>query len=201
MSTLGVHRPGDSLLHRAVPGVKLIALVVAVVAVTLLVRRPVDLVVPAVLVVAAFAVARIPFGVAMRQLRPVVWMLLVVGVFQIVFTGLARAIVVCGVILVAVALAALVSLTTRLSDMLDTIVRWLRPLRRIGVDPERAGLVLAMTVRAIPLVADIVRQVNEARRARGLGFSLRALVVPVVVGTLTTADAMGDALAARGLDD
>ncbi|MDV3208469.1 MAG: energy-coupling factor transporter transmembrane protein EcfT, partial [Rhodococcus ruber] len=102
---------------------------------------------------------------------------------------------------VAVALAALVTLTTRVSDMLDAIVTGLRPLRRVGVDPERVGLVLVMTVRAVPMLGAIVAQVTEARKARGLGFSLRALAVPVVVGALLTAEAMGEALVARGLDD
>ena len=64
-----------------------------------------------------------------------------------------------------------------------------------------ALLVLAMTIRCIPLLAGVVAEVTEARRARGLGFSLRALAVPVVIGALRTADAMGEALAARGVDD
>jgi biotin transport system permease protein len=77
----------------------------------------------------------------------------------------------------------------------------LAPLRRFGVNPERVGLVLAMTLRCIPLLSGLVSDVTEARKARGLGFSLRALAVPVVVGALRTADAMGEALAARGVDD
>ena len=201
MTTLGLYTPGASLLHRMSPGPKLIAMVVAILAVTILVRQPWQLV-PAVLAVATcYAVARIPARVALSQLRPLLWALLLIGVFQVVFTGWARALVVCGTILLAVALAALVTLTTRVTDMLDTISRALRPLRHVGVNPDRAGLVLAMTLRCIPLLTGIVQQVSDARKARGLGFSLRALAVPVVVSALMTAEAMGDALAARGVDD
>lgn len=201
MTTLGLYVPGTSLLHRLSPGPKLIAMVVAILAVTILVRQPWQLV-PVVAVVAlAYAVARIPFRVALAQLRPLLWVLLFIAAFQVLFTGWARAVVVCGTILVAFALAALVTLTTRVSDMLETISRALRPLRRVGVDPARAGLVLAMTLRCIPLLTGIVQQVSDARKARGLGFSLRALAVPVVVSALMTAEAMGDALAARGIDD
>ena len=60
---------------------------------------------------------------------------------------------------------------------------------------------LVLTIRAIPLLARQLRQVTEARKARGLGMSIRALVVPAVLGALTTADQLGDALAARGVDD
>jgi ABC-type amino acid transport system permease subunit len=55
--------------------------------------------------------------------------------------------------------------------------------------------------RSIPLLVGIVREVSEARKARGAGFSLRALAAPAVVRALRSADAMGDALIARGVDD
>ena len=50
-------------------------------------------------------------------------------------------------------------------------------------------------------MVDIVGAVSQARKARGAGFSLRALVVPSVVRALRRADAIGDALTARGVDD
>ncbi|MFF0814109.1 energy-coupling factor transporter transmembrane component T family protein [Rhodococcus sp. NPDC003318] len=201
MTTLGLYRPGHSVLHRLPAGVKLGALVLALVALAALVRTPRDLIPATVAVLAGFAVARIPPRVVLAQLRPVFWMLAFIAAFQIVFTGWRRALVVCGVLLLSVAIAALVSLTTRVLDMVDALHRILGPLRRFGVDPDRVGLVLAMTIRCIPLLAGLVAQVTEARRARGLSFSVRALAVPVVIGALRTADAMGEALAARGVDD
>ncbi|WP_305094759.1 energy-coupling factor transporter transmembrane protein EcfT [Prescottella sp. R16] len=201
MTTLGLYTPGRSLLHRLPPGPKLVTMIVAIAAVTILVRHPWQLLPVLAVVTGLYALSRIPARVAFAQLRPLLWLLLFIGAFQVVFTGWARAAVVCGTIVVAVALAALVTLTTRVSDMLDTISRALQPLRRIGVNPDRAGLVLAMTLRCIPLLTGIVAQVSDARKARGLGFSLRAFAVPVVVSALMTAEAMGDALAARGVDD
>lgn len=201
MTTLGLYTPGSSLLHRLPPGFKLVAMVLAIGAVTILVRQPWHLIPALAAVAALYAIARIPARVALAQLRPLLWALIFIGVFQVIFTGWARATVVCGTIVLAVSLAALVTLTTRVTDMLDTVSRALRPLRRVGVNPERAGLVLAMTLRCIPLLTGIVQQVSDARKARGLGFSLRALAVPAVVSALMTAEAMGDALAARGVDD
>ncbi len=201
MSTLGLYRPGGSPLHRLPAGAKLVGLVLALTALAVLVRSPWQLAPAAVAVVCAYLIARIPVRVMVAQLRPVLWMLAFIGVFQVVFTGWRRALVVCGVLLLSIALAALVSLTTRVLDMLDSLHRTLGPLRRFGVDPDRVGLVLAMTIRCIPLLTGLVAEVTEARKARGLGFSLRALAVPVVLGALRTADAMGEALAARGVDD
>ncbi|WP_378740036.1 energy-coupling factor transporter transmembrane component T family protein [Nocardia brasiliensis] len=198
---IGLYRPGDSLLHRLPAGVKLLLLIVSIVAATVFVHSPIQVGIVGVLVAGLFALARIPVKVAVAQLRPVVWMLLIIAVFQVLITSPARAVVVCGVLLISVALAALVTLTTRVTDLLDTVTRALGPLRKLGVDPDRVGLVLALAIRCVPLLAGIVHEVGEARRARGLQWSMTALATPVLVRALRTADAMGDALAARGVDD
>lgn len=201
MNTFGLYHPGTSVLHRLPAGPKLVVTASIIVFLSLWVRQPWQVIPAASLAVIAYSTARIPLRLTVIQLRPVVWMLAFVGAFQWAVAGWERAVVICGSLLVAVALAALVTLTTRMTDMLDAIVAAARPLRRVGVDPDRVGLVLVMTIRAIPLLGTVVARVTEARKARGLGFSLRALVVPVVVGALMTAEAMGEALAARGVDD
>lgn len=201
MNTFGLYHPGHSVLHRLPAGAKLLAVAALILALTLWIRQPWQVLPALALAVLAYAAARIPPRPAAVQLRPLVWMLAIIAAFQVLVAGWERAVVICGSLLVAVALAALVTLTTRTTDMLDAIVRAARPLARVGVDPDRVGLVLVMTIRAIPLIGTVVTRVTEARKARGLGFSLRALVVPVVVGALRTAEAMGEALAARGVDD
>lgn len=197
---IGLYRPGGSLLHRLPAAVKL-AVLLAIVGATVLVRTPGQVLATGVVAAGLFLVARIPLRILLAQLRPVLWMLLIIGVFQAVTASPGSAVVVCGVLLFSVALAALVTLTTRVTDMLDTVTRALGPLRRVGVDPDRVGLMLALAIRCVPLLAGIVREVAEARRARGLQWSVTALVTPVLVRALRTADAMGDALAARGVGD
>ncbi|QSE82874.1 energy-coupling factor transporter transmembrane component T family protein [Rhodococcus koreensis] len=198
---IGLYRPGDSLLHRMPAGLKLLLLILSIVAATVFVRTPLEVGVVVVLVGLLFVVASIPWRVAVAQLRPVVWMLLIIAVFQVLITSPSRAVVVCGVLLISVALAALVTLTTRVTDMLDTVSRALGPLRRVGVDPDRIGLLLALAIRCIPLLTGIVQEVAQARKARGLQWSMTALATPVLVRALRTADAMGEALVARGVDD
>ncbi|CCQ15293.1 putative uncharacterized protein [Rhodococcus sp. AW25M09] len=198
---IGLYRPGTSLLHRMSPGWKLLALIFAILATVIFARTPLEVGVVALIVVVLFAVARIPVKVALAQLRPVLWMLLIIGVFQVLITTWQRAVVVVGVLVISVALAALVTLTTRVTAMLDTVTRSLGPVRRFGVDPDRIGLLLALAIRCIPLLASIVQEVSQARKARGLQWSMTALATPVLVRALRTADAMGDALVARGVDD
>ncbi len=193
--------PGNSLLHRLSAGWKILLVCVLIVAVSVLVRQPWQLLPALGLTVALYALGRIGPRAAWGQVKPVLPMLVAILVLQWIVADLDTAVRVTGSLLVAVAVAGLVALTTRVSDMLDAVTRAAGPLRHVGASPDRIALVLVLTIRAIPLLARQLRQVTEARKARGLGMSIRALVVPTVLGALTTADQLGDALAARGVDD
>jgi biotin transport system permease protein len=200
VNQLGIYWPGRSPLHRCPAGVKLLLLAAGSVALALWRGLP-ALGVAAAVVLAGFAVARIPVRVAWAQLRPLRWVVVVLGVAQLAFSGWRLALGIVAALVVLVAAAALLTLTTTVSALLDTFVRLARPLCVLGVDTERLGLLAALTVRSVPVVARIRDEAAEARRARGLERSLRALLVPFVVRTVRHADRLGEALAARGVDD
>ncbi|WP_295651647.1 energy-coupling factor transporter transmembrane protein EcfT [uncultured Dietzia sp.] len=195
------YQPGNSLLHRLPAGWKILLVCVLIVAVSVMVREPWHVLPALALTVALYTIGRIPPRAAWDQVRPVLPMLIAILALQWIVADLDTALRVTGALLVAVAVAGLVALTTRVADMLDAVTRAAGPLRHVGVSPDRVALVLVLTIRAIPLLARQLRQVTEARKARGLGMSIRALVVPTVLGALSTADQLGDALAARGVDD
>ncbi|KQX66599.1 energy-coupling factor transporter transmembrane protein EcfT [Angustibacter sp. Root456] len=197
---IGLYRPGSSLLHRAPAGL-LLGLLLAGTTTLVVARRPLAVAVAAGVVVVGYALAAVPPSVALAQLWPMRWFVVLLVPLQWWSGGWRQVVVVVGTMLVTVAAAALVTLTTRVSDMLDVCVRVLGPTRRLGVDPERVGLTLALTVRAVPVLADTFAQARDARRARGLERSPRALLVPLVLRTLRHADRLGEALAARGVDD
>lgn len=199
-TTIGLYSPGSSALHRMSAGGKLAGMLVAVVAVALLTQWW-QLSIAAVIVGAGYAAARIPVRTAWAQLSALKYLIPILAVLQVWLAGWPTAVRVCGVIVLAVAIAALVTLTTRVSQMLDALLVVLRPLRLLRVDTDRIALLLAVTIRCIPLVAGIVNTVTEARKARGLGFSVVALGAPVMIRSLRAADALGDALIARGADD
>ena len=66
---------------------------------------------------------------------------------------------------------------------------------------KTVSLLLALTLRSIPVVATLAVQVQEARKARGAERSVRAFAVPLVIRTIRYADRLGEALLARGVDD
>ncbi|MFC6355140.1 energy-coupling factor transporter transmembrane component T family protein [Luethyella okanaganae] len=196
---IGLYQPGSSVVHRAPAVVKLLLLSVAIGAAALL-QEPWQLAVAVAVVLGLFLVARVPIGPVWRQISPVLWVLLVAVPVQLLLGGWLVATMMAGRLMMAVALAALFTLTTTVSAVLDTCQTLLRPFRR-RVDAERVGLLLALTIRCIPLIADIVAEVVEARRARGSHGSVMSLAVPVIVRSLQSAESLGDALIARGFDD
>ncbi|QYF72097.1 CbiQ family ECF transporter T component [Cryobacterium sp. PAMC25264] len=201
---IGLYRPGTSLVHRAPALLKLVVLAVLMVLVGV-VADPVLLAGEFALVLALYALAGIPPLAAWPQIGPILWILVFAVPVQVLVAGgsadgWTTAGLMAGRLLVAVALAALFTLSTTVTAVLEAFQLILRPFRR-WVDADRVGLLVALTIRCIPLVAEIVREVLEARRARGAQASVVALAVPVVVRSLYAADAIGEALAARGLDD
>ena len=196
----GCYQPGTSLLHRAGAGVKLFGLLVFSTALVAW-RSPVTVLIALVVVVALYAAGGFGVRTLAAQVWPLRWIVVFLLPFQWWTAGWWLAVGIVGTLVLAVAGAGLVSLTTRVTDLLDVITRLLQPARAIGVDPDRVALLLALTIRAVPVIASTLQEARDARRARGLERSARALVTPVVVRTIRHADRVGDALAARGVDD
>lgn len=200
MSALAVYVPRDSVVHRLPAGTKLLLLVLAAIGVLAL-SQPWQVVVALAVIALLYAAARIPWRTTLEQVRPLLWFLLALGLFQLAVAGWQRAVVVVGAMLGLVLLATLVSLTTRTTAMVDVVVRWLRPLRRVGVDPERVGLLVALGIRSVAVIIELAREVRQAQLARGASSSPLAFIVPLVVRTLRHADRLADALVARGVED
>jgi biotin transport system permease protein len=190
----------DSTVHRLPAGVKLAGLVLVAVGTVLLGRWWQSLLLLGG-VLALYAVARLPWRSVAGQLRPVALVVAAIGVFQVLVAGWERAVLTCGTLIALVALAALVSLTTRTDELIDVVVRCSGPLRRLGVEPERVGLLVSLGIRSVPVVARLAGEVRDAQLARGAATRPVAFLVPLVVRSLRHADRVGEALIARGVDD
>lgn len=197
MTPLGLYEPGVSLLHRAPAGPKLLA-VVALAAAVVVLDSPWWLGGLLAVVLAGYVVARVP----RRRWWPLVRTLMIVSavVFAVQWwlLGATAAATVCLRLVTALAAASLFTLTTRIDDVVSTVERLARPLRRFGVRPEMVGLLVGLTVQAIATLSGIAGEVRAAAKARGADRSPTAFVVPFLVRTLRHSDQLGEALAARG---
>lgn len=200
MTDLSLFVPGTSLLHRLPASAKLLGLL-ALSIVTIWLQSAWQVGAVLALVLVGYAVAGIGPSLVARQVRPLLWFLVVIAGVQVWTSGWQKALTVVGTIVVLVLAAALVTLTTRTTAMADAVVAACRPLRVVGVDPERVGLMIALAMRSVPVVVGIAQDVRDAQRARGVRFAPQAYGVALVVRSLRQGTALGDALLARGLDD
>lgn len=98
----------------------------------------------------------------------------------------------------AVGLANLVTMTTKLSDMM-AVVRWLAtPLRRFGVRTRSLELAVALVVRFTPVLTAKGQMLSLAWRARSRKRAGWRIVMPFTVLAIDDAEHVAEALRARG---
>jgi biotin transport system permease protein len=200
VTSLGLYQPGAGPLHRLPAGLKFVA-TLAISILSFALHAPAWLSVLALAVVVAYAVGRISLRRCWRTARTLIPLTLFVFLFQWWLQGLDAAAPVCLRLLTTLACAHLFTLTTRIDDLISAVERALRPARRLGVRPERVGLLVGLTVQAIAALSVIASEVREAQQARDATRSVQAFAVPFLVRTRRHADELGEALAARGADD
>ena len=196
---LDLYRPGASPLHRLSPGPKILTMMGAGTALFLFESLPLVLAALA-LTLALYRLADLTLRDALAQLRPLALIFAIFFALQYWLSGPLLAAFVVSRLAALILLASLVTLTTRASDMIDTITRALSLLRPLGVNPAKIGLAISLALRFIPVLGQITRDVREAQKTRGLERSVIATALPVAIRTLKMADDIADAIEARGYD-
>lgn len=202
---LSLYRPGTGLFYRVPTGWKVLLLALVVTGLSFLPSTWWAAGVAAGTVVAGFVVAGLPsvtggLREAVRMVKELRWLLLVILLGQLVFTPLEAAIASTVRIVAAVALAGLLTLTTKTSDLLNFTEWALTPLRWIRIDPARVALMLSVALSSIPALMRSATQVREAQRARGSRGNLGHFTLAFLIVSLKHADEVGEALAARGAE-
>ncbi len=180
-------------------GAKLLLVLVLVLAVSLLPATWFGAAVASATLLLGYLLSQLGLRPLGRQLWALRWILLITVVTQLVFLGVESAVATSARIAAAVCLAGLLTLSTQVTALLDTLERGMRPFDRLGWDSARAALLLAIAFNTIPVLLGLAQQVREAQLARGGRLSLRAYAVPLLIVSLKHADDLGDALSARGV--
>lgn len=197
---IAVYRDGTSVVHRMPAGLKVLAFIGLALAITLAASN--WWVLPASIVLTAICYLLSGFGFAelWRQVVAIRWLVLIMVVSQVWFLPPLVVTQNTGRVVTVIVLAALISLTTRIPSLLDATERALGPLRRFGVNPAAVGLLLALTITTIPVIAGFAATIREAQRARGVPVRITTFAVPLLVMSLKHSDDLADALAARGVE-
>jgi biotin transport system permease protein len=138
------------------------------------------------------------FTVGLARLRGLWPFIAIILLWHVVTRDLTEGILITLRMLTAVGLANLVTITTRLTDMMG-VVRWLcTPLRAIGVKSDRIELAMALVIRFTPVLIDkgaMLAMAWRARAARRVGWRI---VTPFAVLAIDDAEHVAEALRARG---
>lgn len=196
----GLYVSGESPIHSMRAGLKFIALF-ALGFFLIMLDQNVVLATMAALVGLTFVSAA---GLGAKRLwhatQPLLIWFVIIFIAQAWLADIGAAFSVILRILTLVLAAALVTHTTRLTEMSDVFATAFGFLRPLGFSMERIGFLCAMTIRLVPALFDTLRTVREAQKARGIERSYISTLVPVLIQVLKQADTMSDALVARGFD-
>jgi len=194
---LDLYSSGSSILHRLPPAPKMLTMMAG--ATLLFINQSLPVTIAAtLLILALYPIAQLTLKQAFAQIRPLLIVFVLFFAVQWYFSGLELAAYVVLRLAALILLASLVTLTTRSSDMIDTMTRGLRHLKPIGVNPEKVSLAISLALRFIPVLAQITREVREAQKVRGLERSVIAVAMPMAIRAIKMADEISDAIDSRG---
>ncbi|MFY0616576.1 energy-coupling factor transporter transmembrane component T family protein [Shimia sp.] len=194
---LDLYSPGRSVLHRMRPAPKMLGLMVA--ATLLFLNQSLLITIIATTgILLLYPIAQLSPKQAITQVRPLLWVFILFFAIQWYFSGIELAAYVVLRLAALIWLASLVTLTTRSSDMIDTMTRALHVFKPLGVNPEKVSLAISLALRFIPVLAQITTEVREAQKVRGLERSVIAVAMPMAIRAIKMADEISDAIDSRG---
>ena len=190
--------PVETWAHRLPAGAKLAALAVATTGLFLM-SGPLPLGLAALATAGLALTGGAGFArAALRLLWPLWPFVAVVGLWHLWTGDLTGGAVVLLRMVTAVALANMVTMTTRLSDMIAVFQGLARPLAPLGLSPRRLALAFALVIRFIPVMLDRMDQIGAAWSARSPRRPRWRVLVPATLAALDDADRVAEALRARG---
>ncbi|MGE5483009.1 MAG: energy-coupling factor transporter transmembrane component T family protein [Bacteroidota bacterium] len=219
---IGQYLPGESPVHRLDPRTKIIWTLLWMTAL-FGVASFAGYLSFAVFLGVALALARIPAWAVWRGIRPLLYLILFtaffnlfatpgelvarLGPFSITRAGLAAAGLVTARLLLLIAGASILTLTTSPLALSDGIEALLWPLRRIGVPAHELAMMMGIALRFIPTLLEEAERIMKAQKARGADFesgnlwqrvrSLVPILVPLFVSAFRRADELAVAMEAR----
>lgn len=197
MLALYIHRA--SPIHRLPAGLKLLFCLAGTTIITLL-GPSWALALALLFTLSLYLLARLPLSAITGALGPLLFIGGAIVTLQLVLSGWQDAAATSLRLPALVLLASLVTFTTPLSDMIETVTRAAGPLARFGVSPPKIGLAITLAMRFIPALAKDWREIEQARAARGARGPSFLGIGPLILRILCMTNALGDAIAARDFD-
>ncbi|RNF33038.1 energy-coupling factor transporter transmembrane component T family protein [Paracoccus methylarcula] len=129
----------------------------------------------------------------LTHLRVLVPFVVILLVWHSVTDDLVLGITVILRMVTAVALANLVTMTTRLTELMDVVRRLLSPLRRAGISTAPLEIAMPLLIRFAPVLIERAELMFQSWRARSVRRQNWRIVLPMMLLALDDADRVGEA--------
>ena len=221
--TIGQYYPGNSIIHKLDPRVKLMGTLVFIV--TLFAFGSVGSYICATLVLAiVIALSRVPLSFILRGLKAIFILMVITALFNLFLTpgtviwrfwkltitaeGLRMTIHMAFRLTYLIVGSSIMTLTTTPNQLTDGLETGLRAFIKIHVPVHEVAMMMSIALRFIPILMDETDKIMKAQEARGADFSsggiirkakaLVPLLVPLFVSAFRRANDLALAMEARG---
>jgi len=220
--TFGQYFPGDSVIHRLDPRVKLV-LTIAYIVMLFIADGLYPLLVGVVFAALFYAMARLPAKLIIKSMKPVVPIIVFTAVLNIFFIegdplwqwqfikitreGVLTAVLMSIRILCLIAGSSLLTYTTSPIALTDGLERLMKPLAVIKVPVHELAMMMTIALRFIPTLIEETGKIISAQKARGADLesgtvmqrakALVPILIPLFVSAFRRADELALAMECR----
>lgn len=222
--TLGQYFPGNSLIHRIDPRVKIILTIAYIVAI-FLAKSLWSFILISLASVFLIAVSKIPPKTILKSLKPLVFILVFTTFFNLFWTdgevllvkfwiveiyleGVIFALfMILRITSLMIGTTILLTYTTSPIMLTDALERLLSPLRVIKLPVHEFSMMMTIALRFIPTLVEETDKIISAQKARGADFESGSLVhrakalvpilIPLFISSFRRADELATAMECR----
>ena len=219
--TLGQYFPGNSIVHKLDPRVKII--LIAVLIVMLFVTNTLIAYLPGFILLTVY-LSKLSFRMILRGLKPVLVIILITGILNLFYTpgvevlrlfgvlsitreGIFTAILMVTRLILLIAGTSILTYTTSPMQLTDALERLFSPLKALHVPVHEVAMMMSIALRFIPLLVEETDKIMSAQRARGADFdtgnllqrgkALVPILIPLFVSAFRRADELATAMECR----
>ena len=222
--TIGQHFPGNSLVHRFDPRLKLV-LTVAYIVLLFAASNPLGLTLSILFLGVMYKVAKIPVKMIGKSLKPILPIVLFTAVLNLFFVsgegdplvhfwflsiyaeGVRYAVLMAVRVTALIAGTSLLTYTTSPIVLTDAIEQLLKPLGKLHFPVHELAMMMSIALRFIPTLIEETDKIMNAQKARGAQLDtgkmtdrVKALVpvlIPLFISAFRRADELAMAMECR----
>ena len=222
--TIGQHFPGNSLVHRFDPRLKLV-LTIAYIVLLFAASNPLGLALSILFLGGMYMVANIPFKMILKSLKPILPIVIFTAVLNLFFVagegeplvrvwfltiyaeGVRYAVLMAVRVMALIAGTSLLTYTTSPIVLTDAIEQLLKPLGKLHFPVHELAMMMSIALRFIPTLIEETDKIMNAQKARGAQLDtgkmtdrVKALVpvlIPLFISAFRRADELAMAMECR----